>query len=88
MGMRLVPAYMRISWLTCLGFGSVNLGGWFVLEPFITPALFQKYNGTVDEWSLSIAMRADEAGGGIDQIKQHYETFYVRTMPLLRVCAL
>jgi hypothetical protein len=55
----------------------VNLGGWFVLEPFISPALFQKYNGPNDEWALSEAMRADAAGGGIDQIEEHYKTFIV-----------
>ncbi|TRM68758.1 glycoside hydrolase family 5 protein [Schizophyllum amplum] len=38
----------------------VNLGGLFVLEPFIVPALFQKYDGTVDEWTLYTAM----AGNG------------------------
>ncbi|KAF5328072.1 hypothetical protein D9619_013626 [Psilocybe cf. subviscida] len=53
----------------------VNLGGWFVLEPFIAPALFQKYPGTVDEWTLSEAMRADKANGGINQIEDHYKTF-------------
>ncbi|EAU89575.2 exo-beta-1,3-glucanase [Coprinopsis cinerea okayama7 len=53
----------------------VNLGGWLVLEPFITPSLFQKYPGTSDEWSLSEAMRRDEAGGGIGQIEDHYKTF-------------
>ncbi|KAJ7573996.1 glycoside hydrolase family 5 protein [Mycena floridula] len=54
----------------------VNLGGWLVLEPFITPALFQKYPGSVDEWTLSEAMRADTgAGGGIQQLEDHYNTF-------------
>jgi len=58
----------------------VNLGGWLVLEPFITPALYQKYmptNPSVngDEWSLSIAMANDTAGGGINQIEDHYKTF-------------
>ncbi|KAG0292942.1 hypothetical protein BGZ96_003471 [Linnemannia gamsii] len=32
----------------------VNLGGWLVLEPFITPSLFDPYvkDGIVDEWTL------------------------------------
>lgn len=31
----------------------VNLGGWLVLEPWITPSIFQPYNGAVvDEWTL------------------------------------
>ncbi|TFK45133.1 glycoside hydrolase superfamily [Crucibulum laeve] len=53
----------------------VNLGGLFVLEPFISPALFQKYPTAMDEWSISLAMRADTAGGGIDQLEEHYNTF-------------
>ncbi|KAF9783864.1 glycoside hydrolase family 5 protein [Thelephora terrestris] len=54
----------------------VNLGGWFVLEPFITPTLFQKYQpDAVDEWTISIAMAADTASGGISQLENHYKTF-------------
>ncbi|KAF9014848.1 glycoside hydrolase [Hymenopellis radicata] len=53
----------------------VNLGGWFVLEPFISPALFQKYPTAIDEWSLSEAMAADTAGGGLGQLEEHYKTF-------------
>jgi len=53
----------------------VNLGGWLVLEPFISPTLFQQYPGTVDEWTLSVAMAADTANGGLEQIEQHYQTF-------------
>ncbi|TFK50803.1 glycoside hydrolase family 5 protein [Heliocybe sulcata] len=53
----------------------VNLGGWFVIEPFIMPSFFQKYNGTVDEWTLSIAMANDTASGGLQQLEDHYNTF-------------
>ncbi|KAF9525007.1 glycoside hydrolase superfamily [Crepidotus variabilis] len=53
----------------------VNLGGWFVLEPFISPALFQKYPGAVDEWTLSTLMAADTANGGLNQLEDHYKTF-------------
>jgi glucan 1,3-beta-glucosidase len=58
-----------------MGGRSVNLGGWFVLEPFITPAYYQQYNGSVDEWTLSTMMANDTANGGLDQIEQHYATF-------------
>ena len=64
---------------------SVNLGGWFVLEPFISPALFQKYPGATDEWSLSVLMAADTASGGLNQLEDHYKTFIVRKDPSLRV---
>ena len=56
----------------------VNLGGLFVLEPFVTPYLFDKYPGAVDEWSLSTLMAADTSpGGGLGQIENHYKTFIV-----------
>ncbi|MDN5804712.1 MAG: cellulase family glycosylhydrolase, partial [Microlunatus sp.] len=46
----------------------VNLGGWFVVEPWMTPALFA---GTpaVDEYTLMSAPR------GPDLIRRHRETF-------------
>ncbi|KAH7929557.1 glycoside hydrolase family 5 protein [Leucogyrophana mollusca] len=53
----------------------VNLGGLFVLEPFISPALYQKYPGAVDEWTLSTLMAADTANGGLNQLEDHYKTF-------------
>ncbi|TFK76576.1 glycoside hydrolase [Pluteus cervinus] len=63
----------------------VNLGGWLNTEPshpsfqFISPALFEQYltqnPPAVDEWTLSEAMRADTANGGINQLETHYETF-------------
>lgn len=56
---------------------SVNLGGLFVLEPFISPALYQKYPGAVDEWTLSTLMAADTASGGLNQLEDHYKTFIV-----------
>lgn len=63
---------------------SVNLGGWFVLEPFITPTLFQKYQPeAVDEWSISVAMAADTANGGLSQLEDHYKTFIVSDLEYL-----
>ena len=54
------------------------MGGWFVLEPFITPALFEKYLSSptpaVDEYSLSQLKRAD---GTINDLEKHYQTFIV-----------
>ncbi|KAF7307895.1 Glycoside hydrolase family 5 protein [Mycena kentingensis (nom. inval.)] len=52
----------------------VNLGGWFVLEPFIVPALYQKYPTAPDEWELSTLMRAD--GTLESTMENHYNTFY------------
>ncbi|KAF9044947.1 glycoside hydrolase superfamily [Panaeolus papilionaceus] len=53
----------------------VNLGGWFVLEPFISPEIFQRYGSVRDEWTLCERMRADPANGGINQMEEHYKTF-------------
>ncbi|KAJ7463501.1 glycoside hydrolase family 5 protein [Mycena galericulata] len=51
----------------------VNLGGWFVLEPFITPALFQPYPSAPDEWTLATLMAAD--GTLQSTMETHYDTF-------------
>lgn len=58
----------------------VNLGGWLTTEPFIAPALYEKYLSAspqpVDEWTLSEAMAADtSSGGGLQQLETHYQTF-------------
>ena len=51
----------------------VNLGGLFVLEPFIAPALFQANPSAVDEWTLSEALAAQ---GTLQQtLEDHYSTF-------------
>lgn len=51
----------------------VNLGGFFVIEPFISPSLFQDNPGAVDEWTLSEAL----SGNGTLQstLEQHYASF-------------
>ncbi|KAF8739527.1 hypothetical protein AX14_009299 [Amanita brunnescens Koide BX004] len=54
----------------------VNLGGWLVTEPFISPALYEKYVNTSnisikDEWTLSIAMGSNLA----QEMENHYDTF-------------
>lgn len=64
---------------------SVNLGGWLVLEPFITPAFYEKYSGTVDEWTLSQAIAADPNSGGLQAVlENHYNTFIVSIVSNLR----
>jgi glucan 1,3-beta-glucosidase len=46
-----------------------------------SPALYQKYSNNptppVDEWTLSLAMAADTASGGLSQLEDHYKTFIV-----------
>jgi aryl-phospho-beta-D-glucosidase BglC (GH1 family) len=54
--------------------GSVNIGGWLVLEPFITPALYEPFNGSaVDEWTLSTLIQTRD--GNLNAIQNHYDTF-------------
>ncbi|KAJ7232221.1 glycoside hydrolase superfamily [Mycena haematopus] len=54
----------------------VNLGGLFVMEPFIDASYFDQYSPTaVDEWTLSVAMANDTARGGLGQLENHYATF-------------
>lgn len=62
----------------------VNLGGLFVLEPYITPAFYQRYTGAVDEFTLSQMMAADTANGGLSQLEKHYDTFIVSNISIFR----
>lgn len=54
----------------------VNIGGWLVLEPFITPSIFEKYSTpewpVVDEWTLSEKLGRQ---GTIDALKPHWDSF-------------
>jgi hypothetical protein len=83
------PLNQTWDWSTDRVFG-VNIGGLFVLEPFISPALFQKYPSAIDEWTLSTAMAADTGpGGGLQaQLEAHYDTFIVRAIPMSLFVAL
>ncbi|MBW0471358.1 hypothetical protein O181_011073 [Austropuccinia psidii MF-1] len=53
----------------------VNLGGWLVIEPFITPSLFEPYlenqKPVTDEWELSQALGTSLAS----TIESHYDNF-------------
>ncbi|KAG0335238.1 hypothetical protein BG004_000076 [Podila humilis] len=52
----------------------VNLGGWLVLEPFITPSLFNPYvaNGVVDEYTLCKHLGPDAAKA---LLEKHYASW-------------
>ncbi|CAE6534614.1 unnamed protein product [Rhizoctonia solani] len=55
----------------------VNLGGWLVLEPFISPALYEPYQpAAIDEWTLSEGIAANASSGGLQKVlEEHYATF-------------
>lgn len=53
----------------------VNLGGWFVLEPFITPSLFQQWangGGVVDEYTYTASLGKQEA---FNRLNHHWSTW-------------
>ncbi|MCJ1389049.1 exo-1,3-beta-glucanase [Xylographa bjoerkii] len=49
----------------------VNIGGWLLLEPWITPSIFQAQNGSVvDEWTL-----CEMVPNAADILQQHWSTW-------------
>lgn len=53
----------------------VNIGGWFLLEPFLTPSLWDQYPlnlGIIDEWTLSAHLGEEKAKSTIEEV---YATF-------------
>lgn len=54
----------------------VNLGGWFVIEPFITPSLFEPFgdNIPVDEYHYTQALGKEEAK---NRLEAHWSSFIV-----------
>ncbi|KAK5170917.1 glucan exo-1,3-beta-glucosidase [Saxophila tyrrhenica] len=54
----------------------VNLGGWLVLEPWITPSIFQNYpkeNGIVDEYTLCEKLGAKRAYNEV--LRPHWDSW-------------
>jgi len=55
----------------------VNLGGWFVLEPWITPSLFDALGGAaVDEWTYCATLGTDEAS---HRLSSHWNTWITQS---------
>ncbi|MCJ1286828.1 exo-1,3-beta-glucanase [Xylographa opegraphella] len=53
----------------------VNIGGWLVLEPWITPSIFQAQNGSVvDEWTL-----CEMVPNAAAILQQHWSTWATLT---------
>lgn len=56
----------------------VNLGGWLVIEPFITPSLFEAFdpsNIPIDEFHYSQYLGKEEAH---NRLQQHWETWFTQ----------
>ena len=54
----------------------VNLGGWGILEPWITPSIFENVDqslGIVDEFALTQKLSVEDASG---ILYSHWSTFY------------
>ena len=51
----------------------MNLGGWLVLEPWITPSIFDEVgDAAVDEWSLCSILGTDPCRA---RLTEHWSTF-------------
>jgi len=53
----------------------VNIGGWLVLEPWITPSIFEQWpasHGIIDEWNLCKILGREQASS---ILKQHWDTW-------------
>lgn len=50
----------------------VNLGGWFVLEPWITPSIFSVGDNVVDEYTYTQALGKDQAS---TNLQNHWNTW-------------
>ncbi|SMQ45233.1 unnamed protein product [Zymoseptoria tritici ST99CH_3D7] len=54
----------------------VNIGGWLVLEPWITPSIFERFpreQGIIDEYTLTQSLGADAAVQSV--LRQHWDTW-------------
>lgn len=55
----------------------VNIGGWLVTEPWITPSIYDAAGkGAVDEWTLCRILGRQEA---TKRLKAHWDSFYTET---------
>ncbi|KAI9753842.1 MAG: hypothetical protein M4579_004970 [Chaenotheca gracillima] len=50
----------------------LNIGGWLVLEPFITPSIFQAQDGVVDEFTLCKKLGHDKA---LSILQPHWDSW-------------
>ncbi|KAI9855839.1 MAG: exo-1,3-beta-glucanase [Vezdaea acicularis] len=50
----------------------LNAGGWLLLEPWITPSIFQAQKGPIDEYTLTQQLGHDAA---LAVLKPHWDTF-------------
>jgi glucan 1,3-beta-glucosidase len=51
----------------------VNLGGWLLLEPWITPSIFEAAgDSAVDEWTLSLTLGKQRA---FDTLSSHWRSW-------------
>ncbi|AAW43031.2 glucan 1,3-beta-glucosidase, putative [Cryptococcus deneoformans JEC21] len=56
----------------------VNIGGWLVLEPWITPSIFEgKPDWVVDEWTYGVYM--NNQSDTMDEITNHWNTWFSYT---------
>lgn len=56
----------------------VNIGGWLVAEPWITPSLFDNTGNSaiIDEWTFGLYQDYDTAHSAL---QNHWDTFYTES---------
>jgi glucan 1,3-beta-glucosidase len=72
------PTELRIWDYTTDKIRGISLGGWFVLEPYITPSLFEQFGSNesqipVDEYTFCEQLGEDEA---LVQLEKHWSEYY------------
>lgn len=65
---------------------AVNLGGWGILEPWITPSIFENVDqslGIIDEFTLTQKLSRDVASGILNAHWSSFYTFHSHLQSLL-----
>ncbi|KAJ5179509.1 Glycoside hydrolase superfamily [Penicillium capsulatum] len=78
LGLSLAAALGQVTARPNFGYGSekvrgVNIGGWLVLEPWITPSIFESAGGAaVDEWTLCETLGSEKCR---EVLSKHWSSF-------------
>ena len=76
----LISFILLISYASSASIRGVNLGGWLVLEPWITPSLFEPFltfpfeERAIDEFTFNLRLGPEEAQ---IRLENHWKTFIV-----------
>jgi glucan 1,3-beta-glucosidase len=70
-----------LKFIFCDKINGVNIGGWLVLEPWITPSLFYQFLGTSNKIGMDMYSFCDVLGPkeGNKQLREHWNTWINET---------